>query len=613
MRIIARLLALLPLLWVEGVYGSPCNSGYTLTDQASVDSLGETLTNAGCGEVYSLRISGSSVVNVDALVSLTTVKDSLRIEDTGLYNLDGLVNLVSVGSSEITSINPDFPGDLRIFGNQRLTNIDGLVNLKSVAGTIYVNANGALPNLDGFAGLASAGGVSLLDRGVSDVDGFASLQTIEGELYMYRSPITNVDGFGSLESVGKLTLDDLDALQNVDGFINLKRTGPLTVVDNDILTDLDGFIGLDDAGRVTVRSNYVLTGCEALAPHAGWPDRIGLWWVDIRDNGGGCSWEGAIFDSVSGPTKPEIIQATVSGTSLELTLIPSTTTDELFPVTGYTAVCSRAPFNVSDSPDIRLPDNTPVETSLSVSGYDQTSLSSTSVSLSISHPDPSDRIRVTLKTPAGTELALYEGPVSALTIDNPLSNVTTESLNGEWVLVLEDIDVGPIVREGVLNSWSLGISEVATSSGEKSPIVFSEIGRGRDYTCTVETVTRLPFDPVSEPFTVTVPYEVPASPTITLAEQEDGQVTLTFTAGDDGGKEITGYEATCTDGANTYTGTSISSPITVSGLTNGVAYTCTVTATNSVGTSSASAATAPITPEESTDSLPIWLLYKASQ
>ena len=60
-------------------------------------------------------------------------------------------------------------------------------------------------------------------------------------------------------------------------------------------------------------------------------------------------------------------------------------------------------------------------------------------------------------------------------------------------------------------------------------------------------------------------------------------------------------------------GTSTSSPITVSGLTNDVAYTCTVTATNSVGTSSASAATAPITPEESTDSLPIWLLYKASE
>ena len=80
-----------------------------------------------------------------------------------------------------------------------------------------------------------------------------------------------------------------------------------------------------------------------------------------------------------------------------------------------------------------------------------------------------------------------------------------------------------------------------------------------------------------------------------------------------GGAEITDYDATCTDGANTYTGTSTTSPITVSGLTNGVAYTCTVTATNSVGTSSASAATAPITPEEGSTGLPIWLLYQATQ
>ena len=105
----------------------------------------------------------------------------------------------------------------------------------------------------------------------------------------------------------------------------------------------------------------------------------------------------------------------------------------------------------------------------------------------------------------------------------------------------------------------------------------------------------------------------PTAPAVISTDYEDGKIILTVSVSNNGGAEITGYEATCTDGTNTYIGTSTSSPITVSGLTNGVAYTCTVTATNSVGTSSASAATAPITPEESTDSLPIWLLYKASQ
>jgi len=105
----------------------------------------------------------------------------------------------------------------------------------------------------------------------------------------------------------------------------------------------------------------------------------------------------------------------------------------------------------------------------------------------------------------------------------------------------------------------------------------------------------------------------PSAPEIVSVAVEDGQVVLAFSVSDNGGTDITGYEATCTDGTNTFTGTSTSSPITVSGLTNDVAYTCTVTATNSVGTSSVSAATAPITPEETATGLPIWLLYQATQ
>jgi len=98
-----------------------------------------------------------------------------------------------------------------------------------------------------------------------------------------------------------------------------------------------------------------------------------------------------------------------------------------------------------------------------------------------------------------------------------------------------------------------------------------------------------------------------------ILQAEDGKIILTVSVSDNGGTDITGYEATCTDGTNTFTGTSTSSPITVSGLTNDVAYTCTVTATNSVGTSSPSAATDPITPEETATGLPIWLLYQATQ
>ena len=82
-----------------------------------------------------------------------------------------------------------------------------------------------------------------------------------------------------------------------------------------------------------------------------------------------------------------------------------------------------------------------------------------------------------------------------------------------------------------------------------------------------------------------VPPQSPGIPAVISTDYEDGRIILAVSVSNNGGAEITSYNATCTDVTNTYTGTSTSSPITVSGLTNAAAYTCTVTATNSVGTS----------------------------
>ena len=86
---------------------------------------------------------------------------------------------------------------------------------------------------------------------------------------------------------------------------------------------------------------------------------------------------------------------------------------------------------------------------------------------------------------------------------------------------------------------------------------------------------------------------VPQAPTIGTATAGNASATVTYTAGATGGKAVSAYTATSSPGSLTGTG---ASPITVSGLSNGTAYTFTVTATNANGTSTASAASNSVTP-----------------
>jgi hypothetical protein len=91
--------------------------------------------------------------------------------------------------------------------------------------------------------------------------------------------------------------------------------------------------------------------------------------------------------------------------------------------------------------------------------------------------------------------------------------------------------------------------------------------------------------------------DVPDAPTIgtaTAGSAGSGQATVTYTASATGGA-VTTFTATSSPGSVTGTG---ASPITVSGLTIGTAYTFTVSGANSTGTSPASAASNSITPTE---------------
>lgn len=93
------------------------------------------------------------------------------------------------------------------------------------------------------------------------------------------------------------------------------------------------------------------------------------------------------------------------------------------------------------------------------------------------------------------------------------------------------------------------------------------------------------------------PLKVPDAPTIGTATGGDASASVAFTAPSNvGGSAISAYYAVSNPGQITSSGAS--SPVTVTGLTNGTSYTFTVWALNTYGPSPYSAASGSVTPED---------------
>ena len=136
-------------------------------------------------------------------------------------------------------------------------------------------------------------------------------------------------------------------------------------------------------------------------------------------------------------------------------------------------------------------------------------------------------------------------------------------------------------------------TKTCTVTGSSGNCVVTGLTNGIAYSFTVTATNAMGTSAVSTASTAVTPATAPSAPTIGVA-MATGSTTATvgFTAPVfDGGATITSYTATSSPGGVTgILNQSGSGTIAVSGLTTGTDYTFTVTATNSAGTSVASAA-----------------------
>ncbi len=208
---------------------------------------------------------------------------------------------------------------------------------------------------------------------------------------------------------------------------------------------------------------------------------------------------------------------------------------------------------------------------------------------------------VTATSSAGTSSASAASagvtPQAAVTAPGAPTSVTASAGDGQAIVSFTPpvSDGGAPIAQYTVTSSPGGF----TATGSASPITVTGLTNGTSYTFTVTATsnggTSVP-SAASAGVTPQAVVTAPGAPTGVTATTGNGQATVSFTApASNGGAAITGYTVTSNPGNITATGTGTT--ITVTGLTNGTAYTFTVTATNAAGTSAASAASAGVTPQ----------------
>lgn len=187
----------------------------------------------------------------------------------------------------------------------------------------------------------------------------------------------------------------------------------------------------------------------------------------------------------------------------------------------------------------------------------------------------------------------YEGTVLPIGLE---ATAADEKVTLSWDSVPNTVTYSVYGRTA---AGAYGDMPSVTVTGATYGTEISGLDNGTTYFFNVH-VTNIDGDQaVSEEVTAT-PVGFPDAPTDVRGVAGDGRATVHFIAPvDDGGSSILRYEVTAMPGAITVAGDR--SPIVVSGLDNGTAYTFTVAAVNGVGSSPASAASDAVRPQAPLD------------
>ncbi|MGA1838633.1 fibronectin type III domain-containing protein [Herbiconiux sp. 11R-BC] len=331
---------------------------------------------------------------------------------------------------------------------------------------------------------------------------------------------------------------------------------------------------------------------------------------------------GAIVSTTSAATAPATITGLVPGTAYTFTVtatnasgdggasVPST------PVIPYTT--PGAPILTGTAGDgVANLSWTPSASDgfSAVSGYTLEQSVSGGAFTTVASPGPSTttlqiaglsngtayEFRVSAVNPAGTGAASLPAAVTPVTVPGAPTSVSVtpgdESALVTWGAPGDD---GGTAVTGYTLEYRTGAGAWTTwPSAAVSPTAVTGLDNGTPYEFRVAAVNAAGTGGVSVPVTAT-PVTVPGAPTSVTVTPADGSAVVAWNVpGDDGGSAVTGYSLEYRTGAGAWTTwpSSAVTPVTVTGLTNGLSYEFRVSALNAVGTGPATvpATATPVT------------------
>ncbi|MEW1954755.1 DUF4082 domain-containing protein [Terrabacter sp. NPDC080008] len=297
----------------------------------------------------------------------------------------------------------------------------------------------------------------------------------------------------------------------------------------------------------------------------------------------------------SGPTAPAAptnVSATAGDKQATVTwTAPSSGGSAItsYTVTPYAGTTALTPTTVSGSPP---------GTTTTVTGLTNGTAYTFKVSATNAIGTGPDSAASNSVTPSGPSAPAAPTNVTATAGDKQATVTWTAPSDGGSAIT--SYTVTPYAGATALTPTTVSGSPPATTT------TVTGLTNGTAYTFKVSATNAIGTGPDSAASSAVTPSgpTAPAAPTNVSATAGDKQATVTWTAPSDGGSAITSYTVTPYVGTSAQPATTVSgSPpgttATVTGLTNGTAYTFKVSATNAIGTSLDSAPSNSVTPASS--------------